>query len=148
VNQHLTTMAAGQSNPFSVTLRHALYVTLTLVGSWVLAAPAVYLAQGINGLAAAGAAVLVCTFAAIAAAVVAGIAMRQGNPLASTLLPMGIRMALPLVVCLIVEYGDRSPLAEHGLSLYIVGFYLIALAVDTWLTVGRIQSPPTSSKEL
>lgn len=154
MNQHLTPMAAGQSNPFFVTLRHALFVTLTLAGCWVLAAPAIYLAQGIDGLAAAGAAVLVCTLAAIAAAVVAGIAMRHGNPLASTLLPMGIRMALPLVVCLIVEYGDRNQpgtpgqLAEHGLSLYIVGFYLVALAIDTWLTVGRIQSPPTSSKEL
>jgi hypothetical protein len=141
-------MAAGQSNSFSLTLRHASFVILTLACCWILAAPAIYLAQGLNGLAAAGAAALICVLASVAAAVVAGIAMRHGNPLASTLLPMAVRMALPLVVCLIVEYGDRGPLAENGLSLYLVGFYLVALAADTWLTIGRIQSPPTSSKEL
>jgi hypothetical protein len=141
-------MAAGPANPFLVTLRHASIVILILAGGWAFAAPAIYLAQGINGLAAAGAAALICVFASVAAAVVGAIALRRNNPLASTLLPMGIRMALPLVVCLIVEYGDRSPLAKHGLSLYLVGFYLLALAADTWLTIGRIQSPPTSSKEL
>jgi hypothetical protein len=118
-----------------------------LAATLVLVAPAAYALQAAIGIAAAATAALVCLIASVMAALAGGIVSRRGHVLAATLLPMLVRMALPLTFCAAAQFW-RGPLVESGLALYVVGFYVLTLAIDTWLSVGRPPIGTGASREL
>ena len=59
------------------------------------------------------------------------------------LLGMSPRMGIPLAAFLVVHVKG-GPLAENGFVYYILTFYLVTLAVETFLLVGN--SPKRSPK--
>ncbi len=66
-------------------------------------------------------------------------------PLAVMLLGMAIRMVPPLGVCValaVLGAGGRDHLA---FIVYLLTFYLVTLALETWLAVGRLASTSTPS---
>lgn len=143
MNQRSTsTPSAPELSP----VHHAAQVTALLVACFALVALPAFAFAGLPGLAAAGIAALVCALASSAAAVVASRLEAVGQPIGAALLATMLRMSLPLAFCIVVMLRP-GPLAEAGLPLYLIGFYIVALAADTWLWVGRLQSSQTSSRE-
>jgi hypothetical protein len=90
---------------------------------------------GLGGVALAGAITLVCGLVTEGAAFLLG---RQTSPLVTMLLGMGIRMAPPLGICLyLAAQGARG--REHlAFIVYLLAFYLVTLALETWFSVRRL----------
>ena len=59
--------------------------------------------------------------------------------LVKLLLGMMIRMAIPLAACMIVHLSN-GPLAAAGFVFYVLGFYLVALPIDTFMSVAEISN--------
>ncbi len=124
--------------------RHAGGVALWLTVVSILLAPFIWFLQGNSGLVAAGIAAIFCGASAIGAQWMAALLMGPANPVHATMLAMMLRLAPPLMLCMAIGMR-RGPLTEAGIVFYMIGFYLLTLAVDTWLSVRRI-SPAVSSK--
>jgi hypothetical protein len=82
----------------------------------------------------------VCLFGAIGALLLDEMFQASGQMLAGNLIGMMVRMAVPLGFCLFI-YAQRGALARSGGILYVLVFYLIVLATETWMAVGRVNSP-------
>jgi len=110
-----------------------------LVGGLALAPFAVTRngSAGIGGLALAG---VICLAAGLLAEGMAHLLGRSGSPLATMLLGMAIRMLPPLAVCmLLAAQGARG--REHlAFIVYLLAFYLVTLALETWLNVSRLSA--------
>lgn len=90
---------------------------------------------GIGGLAIAG---VICLAAGLVAEGIAVLLGRGVSPLATMLLGMTVRMLPPLGICLfLAAQGARG--REHlAFIVYLLSFYLVTLAVETWLSVRRL----------
>jgi hypothetical protein len=126
-------------------VRHARAVALWMTASYLVVAPLVFALQGQDGLVAAGIAALVCAAATISAQFTAIWLAGAGQPFHATLIAMLLRMAPPLVFCMAIGFR-RGPLTDAGAVFYVIGFYMVTLAVDTWLSVGRISLASLSRK--
>jgi len=142
VNDPSTLTPGANDNSFVLAAR----LVLPLALCYALVAVPVYWYQGLLGLAAAGVAALVCALGSAAAAIAASRLSATGQNVSATLLAMMLRMALPLAFCMII-YLQGGPLADAGLVLYLLVFYMVALAADTWQALGRVKSLATGSKE-
>lgn len=103
-----------------------------------------YFSQGPQGLASAGLAWCVATFAALAALIPAVLASKVQPPRSDALLisvlgGMLVRMAVPLAAVVFVKLQLPSWFGMTWLA-YLVLFYLAALAVETWLALPQLQS--------
>jgi hypothetical protein len=69
-------------------------------------------------------------------------------PLMLMLLGMAIRMVPPLAVCVVlVERGASGP--DHlPFVVYLLAFYLVTLALETWLTVSRLANRTSPSNRI
>ena len=50
---------------------------------------------------------------------------------------MILRMAIPLAACVVVQLSG-GPLAAAGFVFYVMGFYLVALPIDTLMSVAGL----------
>ena len=125
--------------------RHAGGVALWLTVFCLILAPLVWALQGNIGLVAMGTAAFFCGASAIGSQFIAVLLTGPAYPVHATMLAMMLRMAPPLLLCMLVGLR-RGPLTDAGMVFYMIGFYLVTLAVDTWLSVGRI-SPAVSSRK-
>ena len=99
---------------------------------------------GLGGLALAAA---ICLLAGWAAESFACILQNRVMPLALMLLGMTLRMVPPLGVCVALAAQGISGRAHLAFIFYLLAFYLLTLALETWLTVSRVaatNSPSTS----
>jgi hypothetical protein len=103
------------------------YVVISPVAAWT---------QGTPGLWSAAVAALICLVAGIMAL---GLVERLSarNPLASVLGGMTLRMIVPLLAVAAVYWWD-GPLAEAGMVFFVLAFYMIMLAAETYLAVRRV----------
>ncbi|MBI2824695.1 MAG: hypothetical protein HYX69_08420 [Planctomycetia bacterium] len=120
---------------------HAARVTFLLAALCAFATPAIFWLQGAIGLAAGGTAALTCIGASVLAFVASRRLAAAGQPVAATLLATTLRMALPLAmaVFLCVEGGL---LFQAGAVIYLLGFYIAALVLDTWHAVAAVTTSP------
>jgi len=56
----------------------------------------------------------------------------------AVLLPMAVRTGLPLLLALLVRLGGRG-LVEAGFVYYLIGFYLLAWAVETPMSLAGLK---------
>lgn len=98
---------------------------------------------GIGGVALAGA---ICLVAGLLAEGAAHLLSRSVSPLALMLLGMTIRVLPPLGVCMfLAAQGARG--REHlAFIVYLLAFYLVTLALETWLNVSRISAASVAPK--
>jgi hypothetical protein len=103
------------------------YAAISPVAAWT---------QGTPGLWAAAVAALICLAAGMMAL---GLIERlsASNPLASALGGMTLRMVVPLSAVAAVYWWD-GPLTETGMVFYVLAFYMITLAVETYLAVRKV----------
>jgi hypothetical protein len=96
---------------------------------------------GVLGLAGAGA---ICLFAGLAADAF-GIAMsRSGTPLAGLLGGIAFRMLPPLTICLVLAAQGAHGRRHLAFVGYLLAFYMVTLALETWLAVKRVSEAPTN----
>jgi hypothetical protein len=88
------------------------------------------------GIAAATLAAGVCLVSAAAALLMSHWLRDPANGLAGVLLPMVARTGLPLLLALIARTGGQG-LVESGLVYYLVGFYVLAMAVEIPMSLPR-----------
>lgn len=61
-------------------------------------------------------------------------------PLLSVLAGMIVRMLPPLAVCCLLAYRRESGMQHLPFVCYLLAFYLVTLAVETWFAVRRAQA--------
>ena len=113
---------------------------------YVLLSPFIYRLHGADGLSAAGVAAFVCWTGAIGGMLTSRWLHGPSHLLAGMLLGMALRMALPLIVCMVV-YLRGGALAEAGFVFYVLAFYLMTLAIDTWMATGRAAGAGPTSED-
>jgi hypothetical protein len=97
---------------------------------------------GPAGLAAAAA---ICLLAGWASEAVACYVLATRTPLVRMLVGMAIRMLPPLAVCLALAAQGASGRQHLPFVCYLLTFYLVTLALETWLAVGRAARWPSES---
>ena len=68
---------------------------------------------------------------------------QSGQAMSSLLFGMAVRMLPPLAACVLVQLNPGT-LSDAGFVYFVLGFYLIALPLDTMLTVIQIQPTKTA----
>jgi len=110
----------------------ALYAVYLLVIS-----PIAWLLDGVAGLTALGFATFVCFVAGLLALVATPGMVPADRPAVHAVLGMGLRMSLPLVVCLMVT--QREPgMVDAGFAWYLVGAFMIGLLIETAMSLGQL----------
>jgi hypothetical protein len=96
--------------------------------------PVAVLIGGSMGLTAAALAAATCLAGAVVALLASQVLVGPGLALASLLVGMTARMAIPLV-CGLVIHLHGGPLADAGILYYLVMFYPVTLAAETLLSL-------------
>ena len=122
----------------------------TMLGAVVLAAlaAAAPVAIRLGGFLALAAAAMAAVLCLAGAAVALGIVDRfrtPSNMLAALWIGMVIRTGVPFAVGMAIHLHD-GPLAQAGLLWYLLLFYLIALAVGTFLSLPPTNRQPTPAR--
>jgi hypothetical protein len=99
---------------------------------------------GPGGLAAAAAVCLVCGWISEGLSNLVG---RTGSPLAGMLVGMAVRMAPPLVICLILAANGADGRQHLAFIGYLLSFYSATLALETWLAVSRLNKNSTKTSQ-
>ncbi len=97
-----------------------------------------FVRSGALGVGAAAIALGVCWFSASLALTCVYVGQEIKNPIAGILGGMLVRMGLPLAVGLAIQRSHGS-LADAGCFLMILGLYLVALVVETWLSLRLVR---------
>ncbi len=100
---------------------------------------------GIAGLAVAAA---ICLFAGWIAELLAFMLHGRVTPLALMLLGMAVRMLPPLGICVALAAQRVSGREHLAFIVYLLAFYLVTLALETWLTVGRVASAAAQTNSI
>lgn len=132
---------SAPATPVSL-LRGLLVLFGALLGAAAIALPVAFQLSRFDGLAAASIAWVVCLVSGGAAQFLGGLFARPQEALFRVLFGMGLRMGVPLVVCLIVQL-NVALLAEAGFVFYLMAFYFVTLAVELVTTVAH--SPSTGA---
>jgi hypothetical protein len=98
---------------------------------------------GSAGLAGLAVAAAICLGAGWIAESLAFMLHGRVMPLAVMLLGMAVRMLPPLGVCVALAARGVSGRDHLAFIVYLLAFYLVTLALETWLSVGRV-APATS----
>ena len=117
----------------SVPARFA-FLTLCVLAVAALLIPLAYRLSGMAGVVAAASGALVCYAGAALALLLAD--RFRGPDLAALALLVGMfcRTGLPLMTALVIHLRTKA-LSEAGLPVYVLVFYLLCLAVETWLSL-------------
>jgi hypothetical protein len=109
-----------------------------MVGVGLLLLPVAVRQEGSGsafGLLAAGG---ICLVAAYLAEAFSCLLTRTGPPLAAMLVSMAVRFTPPLLVCFYLAATGASGRQHLPFVCYLLAFYLVTLAVETWLAVSRV----------
>lgn len=122
-------------------VRSALIVTACMLGVGLMLLPIAVYQDGSGsalGLLAAGG---ICLLAAYLAEAFSCLLTRTGPPLAAMLVSMAVRFTPPLLVCFYLAATGATGRQHLAFVCYLLAFYLVTLAVETWLAVSRVSQP-------
>ncbi len=134
----------GSKTTHASFLRSVLVLTGSLLLVGLLLAPFAAVRTGSGGLGGLALAAAICLAAGWMAETLAVVLHDRVMPLAVMLLGMTIRMLPPLGVCVALAAQGISGRAHMAFIFYLLAFYLVTLALETWLTVGRIANSSSS----
>jgi hypothetical protein len=127
-------------------VRSALFVSACIFVVALLLLPFAIHQSGTGGIPWLVLAGAICMSSAIAAEAISCRLSRAGSHLTAMLLSMTVRLLPPLVVCLALAVrggGGRQHLLFVG---YLLAFYFVTLAAETWLAVKRAQGQYVKSQ--
>ncbi len=110
-----------------------------IIAGCMVLMPAAWWLAGTQGGIEVGSAALVCLLSGLLALAVTSMQTLRRQPLAGMLFAMAIRLLPPLVVCLALSLRDTGA-KFSGFVCYLLLFYLISLAIETYLSVQQVQS--------
>jgi hypothetical protein len=96
--------------------------------------------SGTQGLAIAGA---IALLTGLAAESIGCLLADRVMPVAVMLLGMTIRMLPPLAICTVLAATGVSGRSHLAFIFYLLAFYLVTLAFETWSTVTRVVASST-----
>jgi hypothetical protein len=120
-------------------------LSVVVLIAYALTAPAAVRLDGSLGLAAAAVAAGLCLLGAAAALAIADRLRRSGEILAALWLGTALRIGVPFVAGMAIHLRG-GPLAQAGLLWYLLGFYLVALATGTILSLPPTNRQPTRTR--
>ena len=141
IHHHLRAAATGSL------VAQAMWLLGSVVGLYLLLAPLAYMLNGSEGLVAAAVAAGICVFGSFGALVAMQVLKGPAMFVGGVVLGMFLRMAVPLVFCLIV-YLQPSLLTRAGMVFYVLAFYMVTLLVDAILTALRVSDAMDSGAKL
>ena len=127
-------------------LRPALLLAACIVVVALLLAPFALGKEGSGGLGGLMIAAVVCLIAGLLAEALACFLHGTASPLAVMLLGMAIRMAPPLGICMALALRGMAGRDHLAFICYLLTFYLVTLALETWLTVTRVARDSSNLK--
>ena len=126
------------SSPFRGLVRPALLLAGCIVTVALVLLPFAMGRSGSNGPLGLAAAAAICLAAGWVAEAMAYALSRSVAPLGVMLLGMAVRMIPPLGICLFLAAQGASGRQYLAFICYLLTFYLVTLALETWLTVKRV----------
>ncbi len=119
---------------------------LTIVAAaLVLISPLAWLAYGPAGVFAATVAAALCSATSLTSLAFAH-SQAEGQVLVRVLVGMALRMSVPLLVCVVIalRFDIRS---FAGFVYFLLVFYLVTLATETWMSLQRVKAMAGLSQE-
>jgi hypothetical protein len=114
-------------------------LVLAVVGASLVIIPLANMVDSQDGVRQACNAAAICTVSGVAALLMGIVCTRIGNPLAGILGAMALRMAPPLLVCLVLAVRENN--VDRTVFVFsLLAYYITTLAVETWLTVSANRS--------
>jgi len=126
------------SSPIRGFVRPALVFVGCVCAVALLLLPLAWGRPGSGGPIGLAAAAAICLAAGWLAEGVSSMLHRSVAPLGVMLLSMGIRISVPLGICLVLAAQGASGRQYLAFIGYLLTFYLVTLALETWLTVKRV----------
>ena len=134
----------GSGKPHASFLRSVLALTGSVMLVALLLAPFAAVRTGSGGIGGLALAAGICLVAGWVAEALAALLHDRVMPLAVMLLGMAIRMLPPLGICVALAAQGISGRANMAFIFYLLAFYLVTLALETWLTVSRLANSNSS----
>jgi hypothetical protein len=128
-------------------LAQAVALCALLALLWCLLAPLAYGLSGANGLWAAAVGAAATLSGGLVALALISLCQGPQAALASMLLGMMARMVLPLAIGVALTL-KVTWLADAGMIFYLLVFYLVTLALETAITLAKVQLPLAPRKTL
>jgi hypothetical protein len=122
----------------------AIMLTACTVAVALVLAPIAAGKSGSSGPLGLIAAAAVCLLSGLAADCIGSFVTRT-SPVGAALVGMMIRMIVPLGVCVALLASGQSGRDHLPFIGYLLTFYMVVLALETWLAVKRSAQPPTNS---
>jgi hypothetical protein len=120
-------------------VRSALLLTACVLAVALLLIPFAGRNNGTSGpLGVAGAAAICLASGLIAEGIASSLS--RTSPLSGMLIGMMVRMMLPLAVCVAILAAGQTGLQHLPFIGYLLTFYMVTLALETWLGVKRAAS--------
>jgi hypothetical protein len=119
-------------------MRAALALAICVVVVALLLLPYAMRQSGSAGPTGVAAAATIVFLSGLAAEGLASLFSRLGTPLAALLTGMAVRMTPPMLICLILALQGAHGRQYLAFICYLLAFYLVTLAVETWLAVKRV----------
>jgi hypothetical protein len=120
-------------------------LTGALAAAWGAIAPIAFALRGAAGISAATLALGVCWIGAAAALAIAS--FLPGGSVHATGVAMLLRMFLTLGLG-VTLHVQMPALAANGMIFYLIGFYMVALAIETALAVAQVSTDSHSPKAI
>jgi hypothetical protein len=127
-----------RSSPIAGFVRSALLLAGCVLAVALPLTPIALTKSGSGGLPGLALAAAVCLFAGLLAEALVFLLPRGISPLLTMLLGMAIRMLPPLGICLVLAAQGASGQQHLAFLCYLLAFYVVTLALETWLTVKRV----------
>jgi len=122
-------------------VRSALTLAVCIFATAVVLLPVAMQQSGSGGPIGLAGAAAICLASGCAAEAISGPLARAGSPLVALLLAMMVRTMPPLVLCLILAARGNDGRQHLALIGYLLAFYVVTLAMETWLAVKRVSGP-------
>jgi hypothetical protein len=129
-------------------LNSALLVTAVVLVVALAIAPFASGQSGSAGLGGLSIAAAICLATAWITELVAAAIGRHASPLAIMALGMMFRMMPPLALCVVLAARGVSGREHLAFIFYLLGFYLVTLAMETWTSVARVAAATEQTKSL
>jgi hypothetical protein len=118
--------------------RSVLFVSACIAVVALLLVPVAARQAGTNGLQGLAAAAALCIVAAAFAEAISCIQSRSGSHLVGMALAMAVRDVPLLAICLALAVAGQDGEQHLGFVCYLLATYFVALIVETWLAVSRV----------
>jgi hypothetical protein len=128
-------------------VRSAIMLSACILAGALIVLPFALQRSGSSGPYGLAIAAVICLLSGVFAEAAAS-ALISSTPLGAMLIGMMVRMVLPLGVCVLILAMGQTGRQHLAFIFYLLGFYMVLLALETCLAVKRTSAHAASSKNV